>query len=92
MQQDNSPIHLLSGGDMNYLPGIKVMMATSLAYILKCRPVVFHILNGGFSKDEIASLQKIAQFCHSDSHLVFHDITQLPMEGFVSGPGNSTMC
>lgn len=92
MQPDASPIHLVSGGDQNYLPGIKVTVASALAGIHPNRDVVFHILSGGFSEDEMSVLCRIAKRCHARSRLDFHDITCLPVNELAPGPGNSTMC
>ena len=45
------PIHLVTGGDLRFLPGIQVTLASALIWIPEDRAIVFHILDGGLGEE-----------------------------------------
>lgn len=85
-----SPIHLVTGGDLRFLPGIQVTLASALIGIPEDRSVVVHILDGGLD-DARKNLQDLARRCHQVSRLIFHAVPESSLEAFVPGPGNSRM-
>ena len=88
---NHSPIHLVTGGDLRFLPGIQVTVASALIGIPTDRSVVFHILDGGLGEESRFSLQSLAQRCHRDAKLIFYIVPETSLQTFVPGPGNSRM-
>ena len=88
---NNSPIHLVTGGDLRFLPGIQVTLASALIGMPENRSVDFHILDGGLGEEAQHGLRKLADRCHSAVRLIFHTVPEASLETFVPGPGNSRM-
>ena len=89
MQQ--TPIQLVTGGDLRFLSGIQVTLASALIGIPESCEVVFHILDGGLQAEDRRDLQVLARNCHQGAELVFHTVPVSSLEAFVPGPGNSRM-
>jgi lipopolysaccharide biosynthesis glycosyltransferase len=86
-----APIHLITGGDLLFLPGIRATVASALIGISENRAAVFHILDGGLGEDVQRSLQSMAQRCHANANLIFHTIPDASIKRYMPGPGNSRM-
>lgn len=85
------PIHLVTGGDLRFLPGIQVTVASALIWMPEDRAIVFHILDGGLGEEARQGLQGLVQRCHSSAELIFHTVPEASLDAFVPGPGNSRM-
>lgn len=88
---NHDPIHLVTGGDLRFLPGIQVTVASALIEIPEDRAVVFHILDGGLGDEARQGLEGLGQRCHSGAKLIFHTVPEASLDAFVPWPGNSRM-
>ena len=88
---NHSPIHLVTGGDLRFLPGIQITSASALIGMPEDRFVDFHILDGGLGEEAQSGLRKLAERCHSGVRLICHAVPEASLEAFVPGPGNSRM-
>ena len=91
ISMNHDPIHLVTGGDLRFLAGIQVTLASALIGIPEDRSVIFHILEGGLGEEAQRGLRELADRCHSGVRLMFHTVPETSLENFVPGPGNSRM-
>lgn len=84
-------IHLVTGADDAYAPGLFVTVASSLAALPATEKVTFHILDGGLTARSIGKLRTLCLENHADCLLVFHEINQHNFQNWRPGPHGSMM-
>lgn len=84
-------IHIVTGADEGFAPGLLVAVASALASLLPERPATVHILDGGLTSTTIRRLEKLAGRIHKGSRLVFHAVQEEKFAGFKAGIRNSRM-
>lgn len=86
-----TPIQLVTGGDLRFLPGIQVTLASALIGIPGSREVILHILDGGLGVKGQEKLQSLTRRCHMNAKAIFHVVPEASLKTFMPGPGNSRM-
>lgn len=91
ISMNHDPIHVVTGGDLRFLPGIQVTLASALIGIPEGHMVSFHILDGGLDVEVHKGLRMLARRCHRNAELILHTVPESSLEAFAPGPGNSRM-
>ena len=84
-------IHIVTGADEGFAPGLLAAVTSALFSLPPCRPVTVHVLDGGLSKKSSARLRKAAERIHPGCLIRFCQVDVTRFEGFRAGIGNSRM-
>lgn len=82
-------VHLLTGGDEGFLPGILVASISALSALGPHRPAIVHILDGGLTNAGRLAIEKTCRNWRSEVR--FHSIDTRCFSGFRPGHAGSTM-
>lgn len=83
------PIHLLTGANERFAPGLMVAVASALASIAAPAGTVVHVLDGGLSQPSKQRLERVTR--RLGATLRLHNIRTADFDGFRPGPQGSTM-
>ena len=84
-------IHIVTGADEGFAPGLLVAVASALFSLPPGRPATVHVLDGGLSKKSSARLRAAAERIHPGCRIRFCPVDVTRFAGFRSGIGNSRM-
>jgi len=84
-------IHIVTGADEGFAPGLLVLVTSALFSLPPSRPVTVHVLDGGLSKKSSVRLCAAAKRIHPDCQIRFCPVNETRFAGFRAGIGNSRM-
>lgn len=84
-------IHLLSGGDERFAPGLVVTVVSALKNVAGDTTVAFHILDGGLSAASRRELAAAAGGFHKNARIIFHRVDTARLDRFRPGILRSQM-
>ena len=87
----NEPIHIVSGADARFSPGLLVVATSALANLPNSTAVFFHVLDGGLPSSVRKELKFICKTLQPKGEVVFHNIQNTFLKQFSAGLGGSAM-
>jgi lipopolysaccharide biosynthesis glycosyltransferase len=84
-------IHIVSGADERFVPGLVVALGSALFSLPADRPVTIHVLDGGLSQISVGRIQSLAARTHPGCAVFFCPVDEALFAGLRPGIGNSRM-